>query len=330
MHLETPLTRMLGIAHPVILAAMDVVADARLVRAVGAAGGYGFLGAGYGEEPWLRRELEALTAGRDGMAGAAGFGVGFITWSLARQPHLLDIALEARPTAIWLSFGDPAPFAQRIKSAGARLVCQVQTLQMAHEAVAAGADIVVAQGAEGGGHGVSRSTMTLVPEIVDALGDKALVVAAGGIADGRGLAAALLLGAAGVVLGTRLYATTEAAGFPAAKARIVGATGDSTLRGIVFDVSRRNVWPAPFSGRCLQNAHTEHWSGRELELMRHIQVEGERYAAARAQGDFDTAAVIAGEAAGLIHDVPPAAEVIRRMVDSAAGLLARAPQVVVD
>lgn len=329
MRLRTRLTDMLGIEHPVILGAMDVVADARLVQAVNAAGGYGILGAGYGDEAWLRREVAALAAGSAANRGA-GFGIGFITWSLARQPHLLEIALEARPTAIWLSFGDPAPFAPRIKAAGARLICQVQTLQMAHEAVDAGADIVVAQGAEGGGHGVSRSTMTLVPEIVDALGDKVLVAAAGGIADGRGLAAALLLGAAGVVLGTRLYATTEAAGLAAAKERMVSTSGDATVRGVVFDISRRNVWPAPFTGRCLQNAHAGRWSGRELELMRHIDEEGERYAAARAEGDFDIAAVIAGEAVGLIHDVPPAAAVIRRMVDSASALLRQTQSAIVD
>lgn len=309
--LHTPLTRLLGVRHPIVLAAMDLVADARLVRAVTEAGGYGFLGAGYGDEAWLRRELAALASLQQ------PFGVGFITWSLARQPHLLDIALDARPSAVWLSFGDVAPFAQRIKASGARLVCQVQTEAMAQDALRHGADLLVAQGGEAGGHGVSRGTMALVPALVDLAGTDVPVIAAGGIADGRGIAAALALGAAGVALGTRLYATEEAAGFAAAKERIVAASGDDTQRSIVFDLSRRNVWPAPYTGRCLQNEHLRRWSGRELELLREQGEVADRYAAARASGNFDTAAVIAGEAAGLIHDLPRVAELLPRLVSEA-------------
>ena len=320
MLLQTVLTRSLGVDHPIVLAAMDVVADARLTMAVIEAGGYGFLGGGYGDEAWLRQELAVLApAARE---RGRSFGVGFITWSLARKPHLLDIAVDHGPGAVWLSFGDPAPFAPRIKAAGAKVVCQVQTEAMARAALDAGADILVAGGAEGGGHGVSRGTLALVPAIVDLAGRPGIpVVAAGGIADGRGLAAALMLGAAGVALGTRLYATVEAAGFEAAKQRIVDASGDDSLRSVVFDISRNNVWPAPFTGRCLVNEHLQRWSGREVDLLRSMGVEGERYAAARAAGDFDTAAVIAGEAAGLIHDIPRAGQVIDRMVREAAELL---------
>ena len=319
MALQTALNAMLRVEHPILLAPMDIVADARLTLAVADAGGYGFLGGGYGDEAWLHRELA-------GLAGAARerklpFGVGFITWSLARKPDLLDIALEHGAGAIWLSFGDPAPFAPRIKAAGAKLVCQVQTETMAKASLDAGADILVAQGAEAGGHGVSRGTLTLVPAVADLAGPHVPVVAAGGIADGRGLAACLMLGAAGVALGTRFYATVEAAGFQAAKQRIVAATGDDSMRSVVFDISRRNVWPTPFTGRCLLNEHLKRWSGRELDLMRSIDVEGPRYAAARAAGDFGTAAVIAGEAAALIHDIPSAADIIARMIGTASELL---------
>ena len=223
------------------------------------------------------------------------FGVGFITWSLAKQPHLLDLALSAKPKAVWLSFGDPGPFVGKIKGSGALVVCQVQSARMAEDAVQKGADVIVAQGAEAGGHGVSRGTFALVPDVVDAVGAKVPVVAAGGVGDGRGLAAALMLGASGVVLGTRLYATVEAAGSEAAKSRIVQANGDETIRSIIFDISRRNVWPTPFTGRCLMNRHAQHWTGREVELMRELHIEGERYATARANDDFEIAAVIAGE-----------------------------------
>ena len=320
MSLATPLTKLLGIAHPVLLAPMDLVADAKLTAAVSAAGGFGILGGGYGNREWLTRELDAL--GKSGQR----FGVGFITWSMAKQPGLLDLALVRKPAAVILSFGDPAPFADRIRRAGARLICQVQSLALAKAAVAAGADVLVAQGTEGGGHGVARGLVSLAPEIVDAVGAKVPVVAAGGIADGRGLAAALMLGASGVLLGTRFYATEEAAGAQAAKDRIRAATGDDTLRSIVFDISRRNVWPAPFTGRCLRNAHLERWFGREVELLRDQDAEATRYAAARAADDFDVAAVIAGESSGLIREISSAREIVERIVREASALLAGAPQ----
>ncbi len=160
--------------------------------------------------------------------------------------------------------------------------------------------------------------------MVDAVGHKVPVALAGGVADGRGLAAALMLGAQGVVLGTRFYASEEAAGHLAAKKRIVSSSGDGTTRSVVFDVSRRNVWPAPFTGRCLNNSYTQRWEGRELELMRQGDEECVRFQEAQQRGDFDIAPVIAGEAAGLIHDISPASEIIRRMVNEAEALLSRA------
>jgi nitronate monooxygenase len=317
MLITTPVTQLLGIRHPILLAPMDLVADGRLVAAVDAAGGFGILGGGYGEEKWLVRELDLLERGK------ARFGVGFITWSMAKQPRLLDLVLERRPVSVMLSFGDPAPFIDRIKRTGAIVICQVQSVALAKEAAAAGADILIAQGTEAGGHGASRGLVTLVPEIVDAIGPRTSIVAAGGIADGRGLAAALMLGAAGVLMGTRFYAAQEAAGQQAAKERIRNATGDDTLRSIVFDITRRNVWPAPFTGRCLRNAHAERWVGQEVELLRHLEEESAKYAAAREAGDFDIAAVIAGEAAGLINDIPSAHDVIERVVREASALLGR-------
>jgi nitronate monooxygenase len=316
MSISTPLTQLLGITHPILLAPMDLVADAKLTAAVSEAGGFGILGGGYGDGDWLARELDAL--GRSSVR----FGVGFITWSMAKQPKLLDLALERKPAAVMLSFGDPAPFADRIKRSGARLICQIHSVALAKAAVACGADVLVAQGTEAGGHGVSRGVVSLVPEVVDAVGPKVPVVAAGGIADGRGLAAALMLGASGVLLGTRFYATEEAAGAQAAKERIRAATGDDTLRSIVFDISRRNVWPAPFTGRCLRNAHAERWFGREVELLRHQEEEAARYATARSEGNFDVAAVIAGESSGLVREITSAREVVERTVREASALLA--------
>lgn len=317
MSIKTALTKRLAIKHPILLGPMDVVADARLTAAVSAAGGLGILGGGYGDEQWLNRELDLLADLQ------VRFGVGFITWSMARQPKLLDLVLQHKPTAIMLSFGDPAPFVERIKHAGAIVICQVQSLALAKEAVVAGADILVAQGTEAGGHGASRGLTTLVPEIADFVGAKIPVVASGGIADGRGLAAALMLGACGVLVGTRFYATEEAAGADGAKQRIVAATGDETMRSIVFDISRRNVWPVPFTGRCLRNNHLERWYGREVALMQHLDEESAKYAAARAQENFDVAAVIAGESAGLVHEISATRDVVDRMVRDASRLLQR-------
>ena len=193
MSLSNDLTRLLGVKHPILLAPMDSVAGGRLTAAVSQAGGFGILGGGYGDRSWLERELRRLKqhiSGRD-----VPFGVGFITWSLAKQPELLDLALGAKPRAVMLSFGDPKPFAPAIKRAGALLICQVQSEALAEQALAAGADILVAQGTEAGGHGADRSTMDVVPSVVDFAAGRVPVVAAGGIADGRGFAAARALGA---------------------------------------------------------------------------------------------------------------------------------------
>src|SRR5262249_42888476 len=176
--ISTRLTELLGIEHPILLAPMDIVADGKLAAAVSNAGGFGIIGGGYGDEDWLTREMDA--------AGDARVGVGFITWSMARKPRLLDLVLERRPPAVMLSFGETGPHAKKIKQSGAVLICQVQTLEQAREAVASGADVLVAQGAEAGGHGISRSTFPFVPAVADACPNTPLA-AAGGVGDGRGL-----------------------------------------------------------------------------------------------------------------------------------------------
>jgi nitronate monooxygenase len=315
MPISTPLTARLGIRHPILSAPMDVIAGARLTKAVSAAGGFGILGGGYGDRAWLEQETAKLADVSD------PFGIGFITWSLAKQPALLDIALEAGPRAIMLSFGDPRPFAPRIKSSGALLICQVQDETMARQALDAGADVLIAQGTEAGGHGASRTTIDIVPAIVDLAAGRVPVAAAGGIGDGRGLAAMMMLGASGVLLGTRFYASQECDGAEEAKRRICAASNGNSVRGIIFDLSRNNVWPAPFTGRCLINDHARRWMGREVELMQNIHAVAAEYAAARAAGNFDVVAVIAGEAVGLIHDIPPAAEIVDRIVTEADQIL---------
>nr|WP_294547458.1 nitronate monooxygenase [uncultured Rhodopila sp.] len=312
MAITNRLTQTLGIEHPVLLAPMDMISGGNLAAAVSHAGGLGLIGGGYGDGDWIDREWAR--------AGNARIGCGFITWSLARHPELLDGVLARQPAAVMLSFGDPGPFAAAIRAAGVRLVCQVQSVAQAREACDAGADVIVAQGAEAGGHGQSESLFALLPQVVDAC-PHVPVVAAGGIADGRGMAAAMMLGAEGVLMGTRFYASLEADGHPEAKRRIVAAQGGETVRSIVFDISRRNRWPDPFTGRVLRNQHADRWIGRETELEARVSEVARDYAEARERGDFDIAAVIAGEACGLIHDIPPAGDIVRRIVAEAERLL---------
>ena len=318
MPIRTALTEVLAIRHPILLAPMAGVSGGSLAAAVTGAGGLGLIGGGYGDRDWLERELRA--------AGNTRIGVGFITWALERQPALLDLALDHAPAAIFLSFGDCRPFADRVTRSPARLVLQVQTVEQAKAALDAGADILVAQGTEAGGHGGWRATLPLVPAVVD-IADAVPVVAAGGIADGRGLAAALMLGAAGVLCGTAFYASDEALTHPNAKAAAVAGSGDATLRSSVFDLARGLDWPADWNLRTLRNAFSERWAGAEAGLAG--DAVRQRYAAAVAEGDVATAAVIVGEAVDLVTRREPAAAIVERIAKEAGALLARAPTMLV-
>ena len=319
--LRSRLTERFRLDHPVILAPMGFAGGGRLAAAISAAGGLGLIGGGYGEERWLREQIAA--------AGDQRVGCGFITLSLKKQPHLLDIALDGAPAAMFLSFGNPEPFADRIKKAGVPLICQIQTMADARRAIEVGADVVVAQGAEAGGHGEKRGTFTLVPEVADLISARApetLLCAAGGVADGRGLAAALSLGADGVVVGTRFWASEEALVHPNLQAAVVSAIGDDTLRSRVIDIVKGyDIWPERYDLRTLRSATTDRWSGREGELRVVAEAEVARYAAAAAKGDARFVGATVGEAIGLIHGIEPAGTILRTMVSEAEAILAKAP-----
>src|SRR5215472_8746002 len=300
--LRTRLTERLGIRHPILLAPMGFVSGGALAAAVSAAGGLGLIGGGYAEAEWLNREFAA--------AGDQRIGCGFITWSMARRPPALDEALRHAPAAVMLSFGDAAPFIPRIKKADALAICQVQSVRQARQVLDEGADIIVAQGSEAGGHGGGRSTFPMVP-------------AAGDIADGRGLAASLMLGADGVLIGTRFLASAESLVAPAAKTCVVGASGDDTLRTKVFDIARGYDWPEEYSGRALVNRFSKTWHGQEDALIAAGADERRRYAAAAAAGDIDTALVFAGEGVDLIRDIEPAEVILNRIVTEAESALAQ-------
>jgi len=323
MALRTALTEMLKITHPIVSAPMANVSGGALASAVTAAGGLGLIGGGYGDHDWIERELRA--------AGNARVGVGFITWRLAERPELLDLALEHSPAAILLSFGDPTAFVARAKSAGVPVLCQVQTLAHAQSAAAAGADIIVAQGTEAGGHGGARTTMTLVPAVVDSVAPVP-VVAAGGISDGRGLAAALALGATGVLIGTRFFATHEALGHNNTKARLVSAGGDDTVHTSVFDIIRELPWPDPYRVRTVQNALYGRWHGFEDELrqvieaghLEDVDTPVEEFRAAMENGDTEEGVVVGGQALDLVDQIEPAGILVTRIVADAERTLAEA------
>ena len=316
--LSTRFTRVFKVGHPIMSAPMAFAGGGALAAAVSRAGGLGLIGGGYGEPSWLEEQFNA--------AGEQRVGVGFITWSLRKSPSLLKDVLKRRPAAVMLSFGDPRLFVEDIRGAGAKLICQCQDMGHVQDAVEVGADIVVAQGAEAGGHGALRGTLTFVPEVADFLAARApdtLLIAAGGIADGRGLAAALMLGADGVLVGTRLWASNEALVNKRHHTAILESNGDGTLRTRVADIARQISWPRGFTARIRRNAFTDRWHGREDDLERHVAVEGPRYRQAFNEGDPDNTGVWFGEAAGLVHAIEPAADIIERMTAQAALLLER-------
>jgi nitronate monooxygenase len=321
--MRTRITELFGIEHPIVLAPMGGVAGGPLAAAVTRAGGLGLIGcgygdpqAGYGSVQWIDDQFES--------AGNQKVGAGFITWSLARRPELLDRVLDRGTDPLFLSFGDPSPFIPKIRAAGRRLILQVASLAEAREAARLGADVIVAQGTEAGGHGAAQRTLfTLLPEVVDAV-RPIPVLAAGGVSDGRGLAAALMLGAEGVLVGTRLFASQEAFGGDALKSRIVEANGDETLRTRIFDIIRRLDWPSGYSGRAVANRFSRTWHGREEELASVLASEEPRYWQARDAGDVETTVLFAGEGVGLIRDFPPAADILTRMVREAEAVIAAA------
>ncbi len=319
MSIHTPLCELFGIEYPVLLAPMAQVSGGALAAAVSRAGGLGLIGGGYGDADWLEREFDA--------AGNARIGVGFITWSLARQPHLLDLVLDRAPAALMLSFGDFQPFLPIIRDGQTKLIVQVQTLDQAREAVDAGVDAIVAQGTEAGGHGGTRATLPFVPAVVD-IAKEIPVIAAGGIADGRGLAAALALGGSGVLCGTSFFASDESLASDNAKQTAVSSSGDDTERSSVFDLARGLNWPPDWNNRAMRNSFTRRWSEDIEGLGQNLAEEQARFKAACAADDTDIAAVIVGEAADLIRVIEPAQATLHRMILQAEDRLRRISRIV--
>jgi nitronate monooxygenase len=316
MALTTAFTRMFGVRHPIALAPMGGTAGGALAAAVSRGGGLGLLGSGDGDPAWLASELP-LVAG-----GGKPWGIGFLTWAV--NPAVVERALELQPSAVMLSFGDPSPYADLVRTAGVKLILQVTDLAEARRAVDLGADVIVAQGTESGGHGArrGRSTLPFVPLVVD-LAAPTPVLAAGGIADGRGVAAALALGAAGALIGTRFQATAESLADSSIVDTILRGRGEDTGRSRIEDIARGSRWPSEYGARTLANAFVDRWRGREDELAADPGAQ-RGYRDAVTRGDLPPQPVWAGEDVDLITDRPPAADLVEAMAARAEDVLNRA------
>lgn len=329
--LATRLTRRFGLSTPLVLAPMAMGSGGDLAAAWARAGALGLVGGGYGDLEWTSREYgAAVTALANDSAALARLGSGFISWKLDEDASAFDWLLDqpVKPAAVMLSFGDPTRWAKRLQERGIAVICQIQTVDQLQQAVDAGAEVIVAQGGEGGGHGLrvdrARSTFTFVPELADRLAATSpdtLLLAAGGVADGRGLAAAMMLGADGALIGSRAWVTEESLASTGAKAEAVAADGDATMRSGIFDILRRKNWPADYDFRAIRNALHRKWEGREAELRADAEPIIADYEAGVRAADFTRANVTVGEATGLIDDVPTSAELIARMTRDAAALL---------
>ena len=326
--MKTRFTTAFGLTTPIALAPMALASGGALAAACANAGALGLLGGGYGDLAWVQREhalaLSLLPP------DATRLGCGFITWKLDEDASALDWLLDQAhtPAALMLSFGDPRPYAIRLAARGIPLICQIQQVAQLSACLEAGATVIVAQGAEAGGHGMNasngRSTMSFVPELADALAAQSphtLLLAAGGVADGRGLAASLMLGADGVLLGSRLWASAESLAAAGAVQAALQAGGDDTARSAVFDVLRRKNWPAPYDFRALRNGLHRQWENSLEALRAAPDAARADYDAGVAAGDFDRAHVTVGEAVGLMHDAPAAAALIERITKQALRLL---------
>ncbi|HVV24253.1 MAG TPA: nitronate monooxygenase [Pseudonocardiaceae bacterium] len=296
--MRTAFTDLCSVRHPIALAPMGGSAGGALTAAVCRGGGLGLLGAGNGNRAWLDRELPLAAAVEQ------PWGVGFQSWAV--DVATVEHALEWRPAAVMLSFGDPAPFVDPVRQAGAVLIIQATDMAEARQAVDLGADVIVAQGTEAGGHGArrGRSTLPFVPAVVDLVAPTP-VLAAGGIADGRGVAAALALGAAGALIGTRFQATVEALVDAEVTKAIIDARAEDTERSTVLDVARGSRWPARYSARTLGHPFLDRWRDKPIDA------DAQRaYRAGVADGEFPRQPVWAGEGVDLITDQPSAADLV--------------------
>jgi nitronate monooxygenase len=313
--IKTPLTRWFDLTTPVFGAPMAGVAGGAMARAVSEAGGLGMIGISGSHSADFVTEQAAIPA-----EAQLPFGVGLMIWVLEERPELFEATVGAQPSLVSVSFGDPAPYVGPLHDAGIAVCSQVNTTADVHRALDAGVDVLVAQGTEAGGHTGHRATLPLLQEVLT-LTDRP-VLAAGGIATGAGMAAALVAGAAGVWIGTPLLSCTEGLNSSTARERIRAASGDETVLTRAFDVAEGFAWPERWPGRALVNDFSREWHGREVELAGDAAAR-QRVVDGRRTGDPANAPLYAGESVGLVTSERSATDVVREL-DAAAEKALRA------
>jgi nitronate monooxygenase len=318
--IRTRFTETFGLDAPIMSAPMAVVTGATLAGAVSAAGALGTFGGANpaGGPGWLRSQVAAICSHTDGP-----FGVGFITHFLDFNEEFFDAALEAEAPVIVLSFAPTAKWMRRARDAGARVICQVQTMDLVRDALEEGADALVVQGHEAGGHTGTMGLLPFLASVLEVSGNTP-VLAAGGVSSGRALAAVLAAGADGASLGTAFLACREAVDVPDTyKESIVKSNGEDTVFTTLYDDARGVPWPKPIGMRLRRTKRTDQWFGREEEAKEHLDqlrtelpdvLDFERF-------DPEVTTMLYGQSAASVDAVRPAAEIVRRVCDEAAALL---------
>ena len=314
--IHTPLCDLLKIRHPIVLGGMGSATSAKLVAAVSNAGGFGTLGTSVYNAEQIGAEVKAIRAATD-----KPFGVNHLLFR--RKEEDFAATLATRPNVIAFAWAhrdqDLRAYFKRAHDVGSKVMYMASDVPEAERAVEAGADIMVAQGAEGGGHVGWMATFVIVPMVVTAVAPVP-VLAAGGIADGRGLVASLALGADGVLLGTRFLATPEAPIHENFKQAIVKSDGHDTLLTEIPDIASGHVWPGAMV-RAQRNAFIARWAGQEWALRQKRAEVAKAVADARKAGDVDNTPLLFGQDAGLIDSVKAAAEVVEAIAAEADGIL---------
>ena len=314
--IHTRICDLLGIPHPIVLGGMGTATTAPLVAAVSNAGGFGTLGTSAFNAATLETEIGAILERTD-----KPFGINHLLFQI--KEDMFAVTLRARPAVAAFAWArkdqNLEEYFQRAHDTGAKVMYMAGEVPEALRAAAAGADVIVAQGTEAGGHVAWMASLPLVPMMVNAVAPLP-VLSAGGIADGRGLAAALALGADGVLLGTRFMATPEAPIHPNFKQAIVKSDGHDTALTEIPDITTQRVWPGAMS-RAKRNKFIESWSGREWALRQNATEVAKQASAARAAGDVDNAPLSFGQDAGLIASIKNVSEVIQDIVKEAEEII---------
>ena len=317
--LHTRICDLLGIEHPIISAPMGSAAGPQLAAAVSEAGGFGMIGTGISPSgTWMREQINIARELTD-----KPFGVGFISSSPGLE-EAIQVCIDDKVTAMSHSFADASPYIPAAHAAGVKVLVQVQSVALAAAAARAGADIITAQGTEAGGHTGYLGTLPIVPAVIEVAGGIP-VIAAGGIADGRGVAAVLMLGAEGAWIGTRFVASRESATNGWGKARVVEAGADDTVLTQAYDLALESPFPNWISDRVLRNDYTDEWHARNEEVIAARKELQPKLTEAMQSGNVNLAPIRAGNSAGLISEILTAGDIVRRIVAETEAILRSRP-----